>query len=190
MVLSGGQVIAAKGDPTAMVHDFIHDLNLAKEIGILPDKYNKPHKVWAIFQHAEQKGIPIQYKKNGDKNWDAIVDNIDKLKVDAKPNTEGATLNMANKFAVDTFAATINHYVVTIPEAERSANKLKALLKKIAAFTKMSSISTNSWIAFTKKQEGFEAFLNNLTVDNSIYDNPGKLTRSRLIACAGCLFPS
>lgn len=189
----GGSVAPKTGDATQMVRDFLADMEIAKTTGIILPKYLKAHKIWAIYQHASQKGIDMSaIEKTGDNDWDDLVTVIENRKMEAKPNTEGATLNMANKFAVDTFAVTINHVRETVVEGERTLDNILKLLERVAAFTKSSSISSLAWDNFikSKKNTAFTAFFANLTDGNTLYDNPGKLTKNRLIACAGCLFPS
>lgn len=187
----GGSAPAKAGDPKDMVNGFIHDMMIAKDIGSLPQKYYKPHKVWAIYQCAGQKKITMpDWEKSTDLAWNKIVDDIAKLSEDAKADTTGASLNMANKFAIDTFCVVINHYLDTMPENGRSLADLTKILSKVARFTQATSVSSLAWNNFIKAQPLHKSFLASLTDGNLLYDNPGKLTKGRLMACAGCLYMS
>lgn len=115
---------------------------------------------------------------------------INLLKDNAKPNDQAQTLNMANKFAVDAFAVVNNHYKIIHPQNKQNVEDSLGLLIKIAAFTNFTSVGTQSWANFVRLQTDHATFLANLTTANTIYDNPGKLTKARLIACAGCLYRS
>lgn len=190
-MIVGNQKAATTGNPTQVVYEFIEDVKRSKVTGMIPPKYYKAHKIWAIFMHASQKGIAIEFEEDEtNEEYMAILHQIDTLKNDAKPNNEGATLNMANKFAVDAFAATISHFKEHQPEASRTLDSLNTILKKAAVFTQNTSVGGTAWAAFVKAQKNYTNFLNGLTDGNSLYDNPAKLTKARFLACAGCMYPS
>lgn len=63
-------------------------------------------------------------------------------------------------------------------------------MQKISDFLKMSSISKINWVKLVAVQTKFESFLGNLDEANQLYDNPGKITRPRLFACASSLYPA
>lgn len=190
-MIVGGTVKQSTGDPAAVIQQFKEDMELAKDVGMIPPKYYKPHKIWAMFQHAQQKGIELAFAEvAGNDAYNKIVQNVNNLKEDARASTEGATLNMANKFAVDAFAVVIAHYKDNVAEKDQSLADVKEILRKVAGFTRMSSVGTTAWANFVKANVKHTGFLNGLTDGNMLYDNPGKLTKARLIACSGCLYVS
>lgn len=190
MIISG-KPAEPQGDPVQMVNDFIHDLTVAKVTGVMPIKYEKNHRIWALFQCAEQNDIDLDkhLELTNDEDWNAVVKQIRARSTEAKANIAERTRTMANKYAVDVFAATINHYKRTVEESEQSLEGLKQCLRKLATFTTSTSVDRVSWDRMLPrfKEHDFVQGLNN---GNSLYDNPGKLTKARLISCAGCLFKS
>lgn len=187
---SGVNRKANTGDADVMMNDFIHDMSILKNVRFLHPKWITNHRVWKCLKHAEQKGKIIELPKmtdvgNGeDAAWDQLINELNELKDQAPPAADAPQLAMSNKFAVDPIVCTINHYKSTIPANHQSSDDLVNVLGLVASFTTLTSVSNLAWTRFTHAHATYESFFRDLTVGNTLYDNPGKLTKQRLFACA------
>lgn len=178
-----------------MVAEFKRDMNLAKIDGTFPHRWVKNHGVWKCCEHEKRLGNELKYSVDDadvvDKEgWVKVVEAFNRHK-DSAPPQQGSTLaNASNKFAVDVYCATINRFKTKMPEANRGYDQLRLLLQKVAAFQNKSSVKKTDWMLFIAANPMFKNFLNGLDENNSLYDNPGKLTKARLFACAASMFPA
>lgn len=176
-----------------MVREFKDDMELAKIDNTFPSKWIKNHGVWKCVQHELQKGRKLEYTvdDNGvlDKDkWTLVVAEFNKHKDDAIPAQGSGLANASNKFAVDVYCAAINRYKSTIKQQDQSKDNFLILMKMVSAFLNKSSIKKTEWLHFIKANSNYKAFFNGLDEANYLYDNPGKLTRARLFACASSLY--
>lgn len=178
-----------------MVAEFKRDMELAKIDNTFPSRWIKNHGVWKCCEHEKRQGRDLVYNYNDagvldPVSWKLVVDEFNKHKVDAIPQQGGNLANASNKFAVDVYCATINRYKTTMSEQKQSWENFVVLMKIVAAFQCKSSIKKTEWLMFVRSNEQFKPFFNGLDEINFLYDNPGKLTRPRLFACAASVFPA
>lgn len=176
-----------------MVREFKDDMELAKTDNTFPSKWVKNHGVWKCVQHELQKGRKLEFTVDDagvhDKaKWALVVAEFERHKNDAIPAQGSGLANASNKFAVDVYCAAINRYKNTIDEKNQSKDDFLLLMKMVAAFLNKSSIKKTEWLHFIKANSNYKNFLNGLDEANYLYDNPGKLTRARLYACASSLY--
>lgn len=196
LVLSKMQGNGVKGSAekaNQMVVEFKNDMELAKIDNTFPTRWLKNHGVWKCCQHELQKGLILNYTYDDagvvDKaKWKLIVDEFNKHKDNAIPQQGSGLMNSSNKFAVDVYCAAVNRYKNTIEQGKQSFQHFLNSLKLIAAFLNKSSIKKTEWIHFVAANSEYRAFYSGLDDGNFLYDNPGKLTRARLFACASSLF--
>lgn len=117
-----------------------------------------------------------------------VVDEFRKHKDDPIPQQNAALAYASNKFAVDVYCATINRYKNNIKSQVQTVDDFLTLMRIIAAFLNKSSIKKTEWLHFVKANSNYKAFFTGLEEANFLYDNPGKLTRARLFACASSLY--
>lgn len=192
--MSQGKQTATDPDSARkMLSDFKNDIEVSKVTLVLPHKWAVGNRIWKINEISKQfEGHEFDFSKyDVGAGWKDVKALIESLKDDKPTDANHQMQQMSNKFAVDAFAVVINHYKKTLPEANQSLQNLLDLLKIVAAFTTTSSISKIAWSGLTQKHKAsYPGFFDALTTANLLYDNPAKLTKSRLFSCAATLFLS
>lgn len=176
-----------------MVEDFKSDMEKAKIDNCFPERWANRHGVWKCVQHELQKGRALDYDENDptarDKEaWKNVVKRFKECKMDAIIQPNETLANASNKFAVDVYCAAINRYRMTTQEDKRSFDDFKTILEIVAAWLGKTSIKKSEWQNLVRVNKKYKQFLDRLDEANTLYDNPGKLTRARLFACASSVF--
>lgn len=176
-----------------MVREFKDDMELAKTDNTFPAKWIKNHGIWKCVQHEAQHGRNLEYTVDdagvlNKEKWALVVAEFNKHKDDAVPAQGTGLANASNKFAVDVYCAAINRYKATVALKDQSKENFLDLMKMVSAFLNKSSIKKSEWLHFIKANSDYKSFLSGLDEANYLYDNPGKLTRARLYACASSLY--
>lgn len=196
LVLTKMQGTGEKGSAekaNQMVKEFKNDMELAKIDNTFPSRWIHNHGVWKCVQHELQAGRQLGYTENDagvvDKaGWKKVVDEFNKHKDDAIPQQNTSLSNASNKFAVDVYCATINRYKTTILQAKQNWEHFLRAMQLVSAFLRKSSIKKTEWLAFIRSNEEYKPFFAGIEEANYLYDNPGKLTRARLFACASSVY--
>lgn len=178
-----------------MVEEFKSDMEFAKIDNTFPSKWIKNHGVWKCVQHELQAGRNLDYSEDDEgaldlEAWKKVVEIFNNHKDDAPPQTGTTLQGASNKFAVDVYCATINRYKNKIPVGQQSWAHFKMLLQKVSAHQNKSSIKKSEWLLFIAANENCKPFFVGIDEGNSLYDNPGKLTKARLFACSASVFPA
>lgn len=156
-----------------------------KRTMVFPHKWAQKQRVW--------KGKTININKNSvgngeDAAWNALINEMEELKKDISPAKDAAPLGMSNKFAVDVFACTINHFKRTMPETQRGLPVFLRIMDAVAGYTCQSSISAAQWGRFVNAHADWQPFFRDIGAGNTLYDNPAKMTKARLFSCAALLY--
>lgn len=195
---------ANTGAGDQMLEDFIHDMEIVKFLNFMPPKWTENHRIWKCVQHAERRNIVLKYDYNDvddgkNESWNKVVDEFKQHAADAPP------LGPFNKFVVDLFACTINHYKRSIKKTDQSLDGILDILKRVAEYSNCKKITTNSlsWTRFrftgnpnfTGKISECDSwknewFFNDVykKCDARVASGPAQLTRERLFACAATMF--
>lgn len=176
-----------------MVKEFKSGMELAKIDNTFPTRWIKNHGVWKCVEHEKQHGRILNYTDNDTgildrEAWKKMVAEFNTHINDAIPQQNSALANASNKFAVDVYCATINRYKTTIATASQSWEHFLKGMRILSAFLQKSSIKKSEWLAFIRSNEEYKKFFAGIEEANFLYDNPGKLTRARLFACASSVF--
>lgn len=176
------------GAALEMARDFINDMKIISSTKILPTKWLVNNRIWKCFEVAKANNLQIvlPQRVQGEDPINDIVDLIEKHKIDEPAKqSDKPTVAFANKFSVDPVVCVISHYKKSIKKGDQSYDDFIELMNMVAAFTRMSSISVNSWFNFTRANKKYTSFWDGITLNNVLYDNPGKMTKARLFSCAG-----
>lgn len=186
---ANGKGSAKQGDTDQMLKDFKNDLSLISKTKCLSPSWFEKFRIWKVEQIAISKKSPIDWPTDSDDPIvAALIKRINEAKEIAPPNQDGEMANVANKFAVDSIICTINHYKTKVKSGK--VEDFLSLMESIAAFTRSIKVGKIAWLKFVSNFPVEAAFFNDITTGNVLYDNPGKLTKQRLISCAACLFES
>lgn len=196
LVLAKMQGTGEKGSAekaNQMVKEFKNDMELAKIDNTFPSRWIRNHGVWKCVQHEQQSGRQLVYTEADagavdPAGWKKVVEEFNKHKDDAIPQQNTTLANASNKFAVDVYCATINRYRVNMTPAAQSWAHFLRSMQLVSAFLRKSSIKKTEWLAFIRSNEAYKPFFAGIEEANYLYDNPGKLTRARLFACASSVF--
>lgn len=174
-----------------MLTRFMADMENAKVAGFILQKWISDHRIWKCCQHYLQKNkSELKFDKiDNNEVWNKVVDEfINKFKEDAAPSTGSSFAGASNKFAVDVYCAAIARFKAKLPNM--TVDDFFKAMEIVSAFLKMSSISKVNWASMIIANSKFKLFFSQLDEANQLYDNPGKITRPRLYACASSLFPA
>lgn len=193
--MTGGQNTGNAEKAAKMVDDFKSDMEHAKKDNTFPMRWTANNGVWRCVEHEKQKGRILTYT-DGDAGvidreaWKEVVVKFNHYKNDAVAQPGMALANASNKFAVDVYCAAINRYRKTTLEKDRNFPHFYRAMEILAAWLNKTSIKKSEWLTFMASNKAYKAFFDRLDEANTLYDNPGKLTRSRAFACASSLFPA
>lgn len=145
------------------------------------------------MQHERQHNRELAYREDdltakNKAGWKLVVAEFDKHKTDAVPQQNSGLANASNKFSVDVYCATINRYKTTISEDKQSWEHFLSEMQMVSAFLNKSSIKKTEWLSFIRCNPDYKHFFSGIEEANFLYDNPGKLTRARLFACASSVY--
>lgn len=179
-----------------MVHCMNDDIKAIKITGFIPEKYLVNHYIWRCYEHARRKGIEIEDMSlesdhSCDNNiWIKIVDRWDLERKNAKPDSVDSSdlQKSANKFSVDVLVTYINTYKTQVDSDIQSCDHALSILKRVAAYTTLTTIGKSVWTQFLDANQDIKSICDGFNVKFKLFDNPGKLTKNRLFACAATVF--
>lgn len=184
-----------------MVNDLVADLNLAMETGDLPGNYFRNNRLWKIHQAAARlnpavliqalPGVKPPDCPRSDAQWTTFVQRYN-TEVARAPEGgvvgAGQFAGASNKFAVDVWCCFIMH-CKTINNNVTLETMLQ-ILRDIANYTRQSRIGGLEWNRMVTRMGVNSAYIAGLNARFTLWDNPAKLTKNRLMACAATLFHS
>lgn len=171
-----------------MLKEFLNDMEKAKLTGSLSDKWTQHNRIWKCCQHYKQKndGLELTYAKTNDDLWNKVVDDFNKRKLEPAPTAGNTLSGAANKFSVDVYCATISQFKHKLPSL--NIDDFLHGMRIVSAFLQCSSIKRGHWSKIVVIQEKYRPFFGSIDEVSDLYDNPGKITRPRLFACAASLY--
>lgn len=190
-----GNSNAPSAGAAEMFEDFKSDLTGSLVSGMIPESWYKNQKIWKMCKYAEdnQQLLPEITEDKPERclasaaAWAAFYTKFNRVKQMA-PTANAARVGGSNKFAVDSWVCTIAHFK-KIQEAV-TVEKVLTILTQVSNFTNMSRIGILEWNAFCQTLGGDSQFVTSVATGEGLYDNPAKMTRARLFACAATVSQS
>lgn len=194
--MTKGQTATTPGQADQMLNEFIADIDVMKATGVIPSKWIVKNRVWKCHEHAKRVGKTIPpltadtEHKCSAAVWAEFLTSMNAAIADALPDDPTMMPAMSNKFSIDPLAVVINRFKTEMPEVKRTWAEFLRFIEVIAIWTLQSSVSKLNWTRFVTVNTEWTPVLKGLSEASTLYDNPAKMTKNRLFACAGVCHPS